>query len=397
MGDPGEEVHIEVGTEEVRTAEPEEITKEAGGGVKKPGEGKKLVPKKALYAGAVVGIILLSVLGYWAYIFVNSEVTEVAVGYEERDEVLMVGVHLSTTGKDYSGPAEVRIYEVVNDSEVQRFSTTIEMKRNDAVEPVHYTDFIMGNGLYRIKARVGEKEGSVDYSVNFIAENATIMKVSPEGDTSDHYLVQVSVLDREGNIAEPVRGVTVETTVEHNGQIETDTLTIPADSTTLTNRFQYPSQGKKSGWYAVDVVLTNTLARPDSPYRTLERNATVYLNRNPIPVINGPLSVRVNEEVTYDASGSYDPDGDNIENYTWYLIPGTDVNSTNVLAEGWGPVFTYTFNLPGTYTLLTYIRDDAGLDLIDATQDPPAPGQDGVKDTYVGIGEKVLTIEVTTL
>ena len=62
-------------------------------------------------------------------------------------------------------------------------------------------------------------------------------------------------------------------------------------------------------------------------------------NRNPIVSINGDkglspirLSVKSNSQVNLDASGSFDPDGDNI-NIRWLVIPEAGYNNKNIKIE----------------------------------------------------------------
>ena len=94
-------------------------------------------------------------------------------------------------------------------------------------------------------------------------------------------------------------------------------------------------------------------------------------NRSPIAVATASrLSVRLNAEVQFDASGSWDPDGDAMQ-YRWRL-------KDQVISTGASP--TLSFDRPGTHEVTMCVTDRIGFsDLarltveVAATSSPPQP------------------------
>jgi len=71
----------------------------------------------------------------------------------------------------------------------------------------------------------------------------------------------------------------------------------------------------------------------------------------PVAEANGPYTGLVNQNITFDAIGSYDQDG-NITKYIWDFGDGTTNSSKN-------PIHSYTNN--GTYKVFLEVTDDNGL------------------------------------
>ena len=71
----------------------------------------------------------------------------------------------------------------------------------------------------------------------------------------------------------------------------------------------------------------------------------------PIADSNGPYSGIVNQNITFDASGSYDSDG-TIQNYTWYFGDET---------KSYEKTTVHTYSEEGTYTVTLLVVDNDGL------------------------------------
>jgi PKD repeat protein len=81
------------------------------------------------------------------------------------------------------------------------------------------------------------------------------------------------------------------------------------------------------------------------------------INRPPIAVAGVSRKVKVNEEVTFDASASYDPDADAgaggiIVKYEWDFGDGSP--------HAMGVIVTHTYTKPGEYTVILTVIDDLG-------------------------------------
>ena len=95
-----------------------------------------------------------------------------------------------------------------------------------------------------------------------------------------------------------------------------------------------------------------TLTARDSEGETA--NATIMINvlsRKPTPIFNfTPSKIFVNQRVTFNASLSYDLDG-NITNYEWEFGDGTN---------GTGEIITHSYSLAGVYMVNLTVTDDDG-------------------------------------
>ena len=98
------------------------------------------------------------------------------------------------------------------------------------------------------------------------------------------------------------------------------------------------SRGSDCGW--VDKIVI-------TPINILPTASFIYTPSNPI----------VNQTITFNASESYDPDG-NITNYKWNFGEGNITNTTE-------PIITHSYSQVGTYTVTLTVTDNEGA--IDAT------------------------------
>ena len=103
------------------------------------------------------------------------------------------------------------------------------------------------------------------------------------------------------------------------------------------------------GNYSVALTVTDdgVPALSDTGFTTAE---IIIRNQPPVADAGGPYAGYAGEPITFDGSGSYDPDG-TIVLYMWYF-------------DGKGPYMgvtqTYTFTEPGIYTVSLYVSDDGG-------------------------------------
>lgn len=112
-----------------------------------------------------------------------------------------------------------------------------------------------------------------------------------------------------------------------------------------TARHTYASAGP----YTVVLTVTDNLGGAGSTSRTITVAST--LNQSPIATFSmNPATPVVRQQITFDASNSYDPDG-TIGQYTWDF---GDEETGN------GPVVTHTFSSPGVYEVRLTVTDNLG-------------------------------------
>ncbi|MDG6219454.1 MAG: PKD domain-containing protein, partial [Candidatus Thermoplasmatota archaeon] len=78
------------------------------------------------------------------------------------------------------------------------------------------------------------------------------------------------------------------------------------------------------GSYAVTLTVKDNYGATDSDATTIEVKETQVGDQLPIAITNGPYIAIVDQDITLDASASYDPDG-TIEDYKWILGDGSTV------------------------------------------------------------------------
>jgi len=74
-------------------------------------------------------------------------------------------------------------------------------------------------------------------------------------------------------------------------------------------------------------------------------------NNPPIAKANGPYLAYKNKSISFDASKSYDPDGDIVVSYRWDFGDGTN---------GEGVIIDHLYNKSNNYSVKLTIRDDQG-------------------------------------
>lgn len=108
---------------------------------------------------------------------------------------------------------------------------------------------------------------------------------------------------------------------------------------------------------------------------------TIHPNTAPVASVSGPFTTHWRDPITLDGTGSYDPDGQTIVSYQWF-IDGQIVSTESVL--------TYTFGNTGSYSV-GLIVSDGYLNsiklsrLIDVTNDTPIANPGGPYTVHRGI------------
>jgi PKD repeat protein len=121
------------------------------------------------------------------------------------------------------------------------------------------------------------------------------------------------------------------------------------------------------GTYTVSLMVTDDAGATDTATTT----ATIGEgNQPPVADANGPYSAEVGVPITFDGTGSSDPDG-SIVSYDWDFGDGTVETDA-------GPTPSHTYAAEGTYNVTLTVTDDAGaMDSVGTTATV------GVADVYL--------------
>jgi len=97
-------------------------------------------------------------------------------------------------------------------------------------------------------------------------------------------------------------------------------------------------------------VRDNKYLWSDTVYSTVTIEQVQIDNEDPVAVANGPYAAYKNDEITFDASGSYDNDG-TISKYRWDFGDESTANAETT---------THTYTQEGEYTVTLTITDNYG-------------------------------------
>ncbi|RLF57905.1 MAG: chitinase, partial [Thermoplasmata archaeon] len=124
---------------------------------------------------------------------------------------------------------------------------------------------------------------------------------------------------------------------------------------------------QKEGTYIVTLTVIDNNGTSDTKTTEVEISKGKIKNTPPISNPGGPYSGNINEPIQFDASGSYDPDGEIVE-YTWDFGDGS---------VGYGVNPTHSYSKSGIFEVKLTVKDD--------------DGKASSSTTYVKISEKKKT------
>jgi PKD repeat protein len=114
-----------------------------------------------------------------------------------------------------------------------------------------------------------------------------------------------------------------------------------------------PTEAQGPGTYTIRIIVSDGIAQ-DYEDITVTVNE---VNLPPVADANGPYTGVVGTAVTFDGSGSYDPDGDPLT-YSWTFGDGS---------TGTGVATTHSYSAAGTYSVTLTVTDNGGLSSSDST------------------------------
>jgi len=168
----------------------------------------------------------------------------------------------------------------------------------------------------------------------------------------EHVVIEATVLN-QGTESE-----TFDVTAKYdNNEIETKTVTNLVLGRSKTLSFSWITDGVIPGSYTIEILASTVEGEVNTGNnRFTDGNITVMLPLQP-PVASmtwEPQTPYVGEYVTFDASSSYDPDG-NILRYYWHFGDNTPP------VEETDPITMHVFKSAGTYGVWLQVVDDDGL------------------------------------
>ncbi len=141
----------------------------------------------------------------------------------------------------------------------------------------------------------------------------------------------------------------------------------------------------RAGTYIIQLIVNDAIddSEPDIVVITTR-------NRPPIVDIRAVSECYVGDTIQLDGSLSYDPDGDDIQSYSW-LVTGAPDNSTAAPLDPNAPVTAITIDKAGIYTIELTVSDGtlSGTALHTITTINRAPVADAGDDQEVQVGETV--------
>jgi RHS repeat-associated protein len=124
--------------------------------------------------------------------------------------------------------------------------------------------------------------------------------------------------------------------------------TVWLEQTTLTEETFYGERGHTYSFYSIAIDNVGHVETvPEEPDATVLFYLAVLAN-----FTYAPATPSVGEEITFDASFSYDPDGF-ITNYQWDFDDGNVTNISN-------PIITHTYNSVGDFSVTLTVTDNNG-------------------------------------
>jgi len=214
------------------------------------------------------------------------------------------------------------------------------------------------NGNYTFKVKAKDKAGNVDptpaernftvsvkFGVKLSCENPN--KYVAPGETATYKIIVKNTGNRQDTISlshsTPPSGWTA--------SLDKTSVVLNAGESTEVILNVTPPKNAKDGDYALIDVIGKSKGNP-SKSDVVTTNTTVMKENQP-PIASftySPQHPKVNENITFNASSSYDPDG-TIVKYEWDFGDGSKAE---------GKVVTHSYSKAGDYTVTLTVTDDEG-------------------------------------
>jgi hypothetical protein len=304
-------------------------------------------------------VVILIVVGLFAFIYFGTSITNITVGLSEDNsnlpDKITVTALVGTTGSaSVAGEGKLEIsYE---DDIVSTSKISIDDGGTGVVD-VPYNSFIEGNGNYYFQVKYEGKESPPQlYEVDYIVERINITEgpgvVNYNGQLNVTYFMQRADGNNMNDLPKDA-DLTVDEirNLDNNDKIADDEEPEEVDDSFIRLEFDY----SKSGNYTFSASLINKRVKPDSDYYEItETRDKVYINLLPrassTKNVNDPGVPFSPYSVDFDASASWN-DGD-ISAYVWDFDDGSDPVSTDI------PTISHTFTAGTNHDVVLNVQGD---------------------------------------
>ena len=223
------------------------------------------------------------------------------------------------------------------DGQIQQYDWDIDNDgRTDASGPVVQTSFNQP-GLFQVRLTVTDDRGATDSVTRSISVQQR----------NQAPIARFSISPTDPQVGQPVT-FDGRNSSDPDGQIASYAWDFDGDGRIDASDPVVQRSFNQAASFTVTLTVTDDRGRQDSLSQTINVRPS---NRAPIAQFNvQPLDPRVDEQITFDASNSFDPDGQ-ITRYKWDFGDG---------ASAFGRTVTHRYRSSGPVTVTLTVTDDLG-------------------------------------
>ncbi len=321
---------------------------------------KRMDPAMTCIIVAMVTVILFGALGL-ILLFGSGGIGSIAVGGVQARES-GIWFEIRTTGKGLrSFTGEVGIEIMIEDkTNIEGWRTllrtTTRVKDDYGVKEVPYSQFLQGNGDYRISVGTGDVSSQAPLLISNLVTSLDVdWSTFMPDPTRPEYYVMVDITYMAGS--QSPRNTRYPSQFFFDGRVIGPDEVVSVDpSNTGLYSIQKAIEHVRRGNYSLVATLTNLDCAEGSQGRNVEAVNNVLFNFDAPPFANAGDDQIVDlvdgsAMVTLDASGSWDDGG--IVEYIWDFDDGTSDVQSKALVR-------HTYAQPGNYTVSLSVKDDRG-------------------------------------
>jgi hypothetical protein len=314
-------------------------------------------------------MVILGVLGLFLVLGARG-IKSIAIGsVEERETGIWFEVR--TTGKglsSFSGDIDIiveirdtttRLMEGGGNTSVEVWrtllTTSVRVRNDYGAEEVPYTQFLQGNGDYRVIASADGKRSDTSFLVSNLVTSLDVgwSTVMPDP-SKPEYFVMVDITYIAGS--QPPRNSKNPSSFFLEGEVLSPEGRSPLEGlNTDIYTVQKAVKHTKKGEYSLVATLTNLDCAEGAPGRLVSiSNERFEYDSPPFADAGEDVTVKLQNGVAIvDFNGGLSWDDGSIIEYYWDF----DDSTTQTLGK---PFITHAYSSPGNYTVTLSVKDDEG-------------------------------------